>query len=151
MADHPILTPSSGLSPHTGPLASAAWLVARGLLPNGPRWYVTLAFDVDEAATFEELDLQTSTRFQIEIFSEEWGFRFCHRGRISWIRITDIPFVHGRDDYALLRETPALRNIGTLMRAQERLHDVAFARYRPLIQTSLVGADHTLREWAATL
>lgn len=141
----PIGTPS-GLSPHTGPLASAAWLVARGLSPREPRWYVAIVLDTAVEAS-AELDMTTATRFQLEIFAEEWGFMFCHAGQTSWIRVTDIPFVHGRDDHALLAQTPPLREINMLVRRLEERHDIAFGR-DPLVRTSLLGAESAIADWA---
>ncbi|HZO16302.1 MAG TPA: hypothetical protein VFB62_23675, partial [Polyangiaceae bacterium] len=140
-----------GLSPHTGPLASAAWLLARELHTHAPRWSVTVAFDMAEGAIATELDLAGASRFQIEIFAEEWGFRFCHQGRVSWIRVTDIAFVHGRDDHELLRQTPALRDIGKLLRALECRHDLVFRRDRALIATTLPGAEPAIMEWSTSL
>jgi hypothetical protein len=128
-----------GLSPNTGPLASAAWLVARGLFPREPRWFVELELVADE-----------DTRLVIEIYAEEWGFAFHHADRVSWIRITDIAFVHGRDEHGLLVEAPTLRDIGRLITRLERRYGIELAR-TPTIKTSLVDADATIRDWAATL
>src|SRR5688572_1964560 len=97
------------MSPNTGPLASAAWLLARELFPRDPRWFVELEFVAGE-----------DTRLVIEIYAEEWGFAFHHAGRVSWIRVTDIAFVHGRDEHELLADTPTLRDIGRLIARLER-------------------------------
>jgi hypothetical protein len=135
---HPIGTPS-GLSPNTGPLAAAAWLLARGLFPREPRWFVEV-----------ELVASEHTRFVIEIYAEEWGFAFHHHDRVSWIRVTDIAFVHGRDDHDLLDEAPKLRDIGVLIAKLEGRFGLAFAK-PPTIRTSLGDADGKIREWVAAL
>jgi len=142
---HPIGTPP-GLSPNTGPLASAAWLLACGLTPGEPRWYVAIVLDT-AGGSRGELDTAAATRFQLEIFAEEWGFMFCHAGQMSWIRVTDIPFVHGKDDHGLLGHTPPLGDIATLIRTLEERHDIAFGR-DPLVRTSLLGAEAVIADWA---
>jgi hypothetical protein len=138
---HPIGTPNKGLSPNTGPLASAAWLVMRGLVSREPRWYVELTLGTT-GVTGEE-----PTLLRLELYSEEWGFWFRHDDKISWIRVTDVPFVHGRDDHRLLAETPALKNLGSLVRALERRFGVRFDLEAASIRTSLFGAEPAVREW----
>jgi len=144
---HPLGSP--GLSPHTGPLAAAAWLAARELSTRDPRWSVDIVLDAAPAATFEPHD--ASTRFHIEIYSEEWGYSFRHQRRTSWIRVTDIPFVHGRDDHQLLIDTPKLREIGKLVRTLERRYRIALRQHPPLIRTSLPNAEAVIRGWATDL
>jgi hypothetical protein len=142
---HPIGT-LSGLSPNTGPLATASWLLARGLSTHETRWYVAIVLDTLAESTFD-VDMTTATRFQLEIFAEEWGFMFCHAGQMSWIRVTDIPFVHGKDDHGLLGHTPPLGDIATLIHTLEERHDIAFGR-DPLVRTSLLGAEAVIADWA---
>ncbi len=76
---------------------------------------------------------------------------FAHDGLVSWIRVTDIRFVHGRDDHMLLAETPTLREIGRLMRSLEQRHQVHLPRETATVRTSLPDADSRLREWATSL
>jgi hypothetical protein len=150
MARHPIGTPP-GLSSNTGPLACAAWLVDRGLSAAPVSWTIVIAFDAAGDAKIDSFDEATATRFQLELFPEEWGFRFCHRGRASWIRITDIAFAHGRDEHELLAERPRLKDIGQILRRLESRHEIAFDRTRPLIDSTIAESDQPLRIWAATL
>jgi hypothetical protein len=126
-------------------------LSARNLRPPGPRWYVEVALDLDHDATFDESDHVDVTRFHLQVYSEEWGYTFTHQGRTSWIRVTDIAFVHGRDDHGLLPSTPSLRDIGTLVRSLEQRYAIALPRDRPLMRTSLPDAELALREWVTTL
>lgn len=135
---HPIGTPR-GLSANTGPIASAAWLTARDLYPKEPKWHAVTTLVAGD------------TRFQLEIFAEEWGFRFEHAGRESWIRVTDVPFVHGRDDHALLRTTPSLKHIGKLVRALETTHRLRFDRSAPSIETTIPDGERVIRTWIASL
>src|SRR4051794_31932290 len=98
---HPIPTPN-GVSPNTGPLASAAWLVARGLQPKEARWFVEIELASDTGIS----EGTEQARLLLEVYAEEWGYRFQRGERVSWIRVTDVPFVHGRDDHELLQKTP---------------------------------------------
>jgi hypothetical protein len=136
---HPIRTPG-GLSTNTGPIASAAWLAARELFPKEPKWHV-------EIGLFDG----AGARLDLEIYAEEWGFRFQHGGRESWIRITDVPFVHGRDDHQLLRTTPPLREIGGLVRELEHRHGLAFDRARAALRTTIADSDDAIRSWIRAL
>ncbi len=146
---HPIGTPVAGVSPNTGPLASATWLISRELFPSEPRWFVEVHLDGEDAV--HATDDENATRFQLDIYSEEWGYKFSHGGRGSWIRVTDIPFVHGRDDHGLLHLTPKLGEIGSLVRTLEKRHGIALSRDRALIRTNLAGAETKLRDWAMSL
>ncbi len=138
---HPIGTPRCGLSTTTGALASAAWLADRGITPEDSRWSVEI-----------ELAVRGSdTRFVLEVYAEEWGCRFRHAGRTSWIRVTDIPFVHGQDEHALLARTPRLRDIAMLVRALERELDIRFDRDAAKIRTRIRDAEPALRAWVARL
>ena len=136
---HPIGTPS-GLSANTGPIASAAWLTARELYPKEPRWHCVIA-----------MDARLGSSLELEIFAEEWGFRFTHDGKESWIRVTDVPFVHGRDDHELLSKIPPLRDIGTLVRTLERRYRLRFLRRRAAIRTSIAHGDRAIRRWIESL
>ena len=69
-----------------------------------------------------------SSRFQLEIYAEEWGFAFRHERKISWIRVTDIAFVHGRDDFGLLDERPRLQDIAPFIRRLEERYRQAVTR-----------------------
>jgi hypothetical protein len=140
---HPIGTPNKGISPNTGPLASAAWLVTRGLSSQEPRWYVEVTIGTAGAS----LDVESVTLLRLELYSEEWGFWFRHDDKISWIRVTDVPFVHGRDDHALLGETPPLKHLGRIVRVLENRFAVRFDVERASIRTSLFGAEPAIREW----
>jgi hypothetical protein len=115
------------------------------------RWHVEIAIADVDGPPPTEFDERIATRFQLELYSEEWGFFFCHRGRSSWIRITDIPFVHGRDDFGLLAQTPALAVIGTLLRSLEREHAIELRREHALVRTNLANGEPIVRRWLATL
>ena len=135
---HPISTPR-GLSANTGPIASAAWLVARELYPSEQRWHAVATLAAED------------TRFQIEIYAEEWGFKFEHAARESWIRVTDVPFVHGRDDHELLPATPPLKNIGKLVRKLEAAHALRFDRRSAQIDTTIESGEPVIRSWLESL
>lgn len=91
------------------------------------------------------------SRLRIEVFAEEWGYRFDHAGRASWIRVTDVPFVHGHDDHDLLRATPPLERLGRLVRSLETTHGLAFDRAGAEIDTTLAGAEAAIRSWIGAL
>jgi hypothetical protein len=135
-----------------GALAAASWLRQRGI-PTAPamRWHVEIAMDTSDAPARPDYDDRRATRFHVDIYSEEWGVFFCHGGRASWIRVTDIPFVHGRDDFALLCVTPALKDIGGLLRLVEQRNVIRFQRHLALVRTNLVGAEPAIRRWLESL
>lgn len=135
-----------------GSQASASWLADREVTaPTGTRWHVEVLLDVLEARAPSEHDESTAIRFHIDIYSEEWGFYFCHGGRSSWIRVTDQPFVHGRDDYNLLGLTPSLADIGQLLRHLELKHKIRFRREHANIRTNVPSAEPAVRAWVAAL
>jgi hypothetical protein len=135
--------PPLGISSNTGPLATTAWLIERGLSSREPRWFVEIMIGTSDGFP----DKDAATLLRIELFSEEWGFWFQHDNKVSWIRVTDLRFVHGRDEHSLLRETPALGNLGALVRALEKRFDVRFVVETPLIRTNLFGAEPAINEW----
>ncbi len=135
-----------------GATAAATWLRARGLAaPGQSRWHVEVALDVVDVPAPADYDEATATRFHIDIYSEEWGHYFCHNGRSSWIRVTDIAFVHGRDDYQLLTLTPPLPDIGRLLRQLEQKYGVRFRRDHALIRTNVDRAEVAVRAWLEKL
>lgn len=111
------------------------WLHAREL-PRPPHWHVELVLPSSDA-----------TWFELSIYAEEWGFAFHHDGKSSWVRITDIAFVHGRDDFSLFGRTPALEAIGTLIAELEAEHAIAFHRDAATIRTNVPGAPEATRAW----
>lgn len=136
----------------SGMLAARAWLDARALsAPALIRWHATIVLGIDDWTPDLELDETEDTRFRIEIYSEEWGYLFCHRGRASWIRVTDIPFVHGRDDFQLLRVSPPLKDLGRLLRSVEKQHGLRFERDHALVRTNLPNAEAGIRRWVQSL
>jgi hypothetical protein len=137
-----------GKGPHAGMLATGSWLAARGLLvPPRTRWEVTIALDVVDRPAQAAFSEARDTRFHIAIASTEWGFYFCHHGRASWIRVTDVPFVHERDDHALLVRMPPLRALGRLVRSLEDTYCVRFRREHAAIRSTITGAEPAIWEW----
>ena len=138
---------------NAGSLAAFAWLAERGQPRPTTRWFVQIALDVVDQPAQRRFDERADTRFHLDIYSEEWAFFFCHAGRASWIRITDIAFAHGRrDDYALLPRTPELARIGELVRALEAEHELSFRREHAHVRTDLgEPALLAIRNWVVTL
>jgi len=134
-----------------GKLAATAWLSARGLRPTATRWDVVVGLGTASKSAALELDADRDTRFQLYIYSEEWGFQFAHAGRQSWIRVTDIPFVHGADAFKLLPHTPPLKSIGALLRQLETAHGIKFERQHAAISSTIHGAEPAVRKWLLTL
>jgi len=120
--------------PTVGAEASHRWLTTLAL-PSVPKWQAEIVLSTG------------STSFELNIYAEEWGFAFRHGGRTSWIRVTDVAFVHGRDDFALLMRTPNLLAIGQTIADLERTHDVALRRAQPTIRTNIPFATEVIREW----
>src|SRR5690349_5164004 len=94
-----ILASGGGGWSTAGRLAAADWIAARNLPTPAMRWHVDIQLDVRNEPAPHLFDLEKDSRFHVEIYTEEWGFFFCHGGHASWIRITDVPFAHGRDDF----------------------------------------------------
>ena len=138
-------------STNAGALAASAWLWARGLRAPAKTWDVEIGLDVTNHAATLAFEPKLATRFQLHIYAEEWGFRFCHDGHESWIRVTDIPFVHGADHYRLLAATPPLKNLAAFMRMLETRHAVKFQRQHAAISTTLPDSEHAIRSWLQTL
>lgn len=120
-----------------GKLAGDAWLLARCLRAPGPSWQVEVSLD----------DPRLGSRFDVHIGGDEWGFRFSHVTLESWVRVSDVPFVHSRDDFALLTAVPPLRDLGTLLRQLERLYGLRFQRQGATIATSIPGSEPAIRSW----
>jgi hypothetical protein len=135
-----------------GATAAASWVRGRGLTTNGlSRWHVEIQLDVVDGPAPADYDEATATRFHLDIYTEEWGLYFCHDGRSSWIRVTDLAFVHGRDDFQLLTLTPPLPDIGRLVRQLEQKHGFQFRRDQALIRTNIARGEAAIRSWLATL
>jgi len=135
-----------------GALAARGWLAARGVCePATTRWHVKIVLDVIDKPARAQFDPRVDTRFRIEVFSVEWAFLFCHSGRASSIRVTDIAFVHGRDDFLLLDATPSLKELGMLLRSVEQQHGVRFRRRCALVETSLPDREAPIRKWVESL
>lgn len=133
-----------------GATAATAWLRSLSTTqPSQTHWNVEIALDVVHGRAPTEWDEATATRFHIDVYTEEWGFYFCHGGRSSWIRVTDIPFVHGRDEFSLLGKTPALSDVGALVRDLEASHGVRFQRQHATIRTNLPSIEPAVRGWIA--
>lgn len=149
----PVIATVGGTSGKTaGALAAATWLMDRALTPPaGKRWHIEIAIGVTNGRPTTDYDEDSATRFHLNIYEEEWGVYFCHRGKASWIRVTDIAFVHGKDDFKLLASIPALKNIGALLRQVERDHGVQFQRQHASVKTNLANAETTIRNWVTSL
>lgn len=131
-----------------GSRAAHSWLAERGLGGGAiKRWHAEISLAIIEGPAPAHFDERIDTRFHVDIYAEEWGFFFCHGGHTSWIRVTDIPFVHGRDEFGLLAQAPALADIGALVRGIENQHDVSFRRMHALIRTNVAGAEPAIRRW----
>jgi len=133
-----------------GARAALEWLQERGLGTKKP-WFVEIALDVVDRPASRTYSNDTDSRFHINIYPEEWGVFFCHGSRASWIRVTDEPFVHGRDDHGLLGELAALSMVGGVLRGVEQRYRLDFRRDHALIHSNLGSAKPAIREWLSTL
>ena len=134
--------PSEGVSsvPTGGPFhhgrdESLAWLRMRGLQET-PRWHVEVL-----------LEGSAGSQFHLNVYAEEWGFAFHHARRSSWIRVTDIPFVHGRDDFGFIRKPPALEALGGFLRDLEHEHGLTLMRSTAAVRSNLNHATAAVRRW----
>jgi hypothetical protein len=139
-------------SPNIGVRAAVGWLEQRKLHPpTQKRWHVEVSLSTDDGPASVMYDERVDSRFHIDIYSEEWGVFFCHGGRASWIRVTDIAFVHGRDEFELLPRVPELHALGPFLRDLERRHGLAFRRQHALVRTNLPTAEPTIRRWIESI
>ena len=121
-----------------GGAASAAWIEQHGLdVSRAAHWYVEISIPTDSA----------DTRFEINIYPEEWGIVFRRGSRVSSIRVTDVPFVHGLDDHRLISQLPALERIDDLLGLIEQRYDVAFHRMRATVRSNLPRATAIVWPW----
>ena len=121
-----------------GGKAASTWLSARGLEASPSRWNVLIALDTGDA---------NDTRFHLAIDGTEWGYCFVRGSGMSWIRVTTAAFVHERDDFGLLQQTPSLASIGELIQRLEERYQIQFDRRNPQLKTNIAGADHKIRLW----
>jgi len=142
--------PSAAAKP-TGPSGAAEaaeWIAARGLSTAGKtRWNVNVYLDVVDAPASEVYSGATATRFHLDLYRDEWGFVFVHKGKTSHIRRTDAAFVSGDDGHKLLKQMPTLAEVGAFVRALEAKYNVAFKRQHASVRSNLAGAKATLGEW----
>jgi hypothetical protein len=146
--------PRSATRPNWSTLGSrdaASWLSDRNLPLPTTRWFAEIALDTRDRPAPAEFDERVDTRFHLDLYSEEWGFLFCHGGKVSRIRVTDIPFVHGRDEFQLLAVTPTLGVIGSFLRQLEHDHDIRFRREHALVHTDLPSAELQIRRWVLSM
>jgi len=129
-----------------GARASVEWVHSLGLLCDKP-WYIEIALDISNAPANATYSGETDTRFHLNVYPEEWGVFFCHGSHVSWIRVTDQPFVHGRDDHHLIGELPDLPDIGTLLRTLEARHGIAFSREHGYVHTNVASAKPAVKKW----
>jgi len=145
---HGDIAATYGKGRHAGALASSSWLAGRALsVAPHARWEVSIALDVVGEKPSPTFTDASDTRFHIAIASNEWGFFFCHHSRISWIRVTDLPFVHERDDYGLLERVPPLRDLGRLVQSLEERYRIRFRRELASIRSTIPGAEENVRIW----
>lgn len=121
-----------------GARASARWLEERGLdASKTPHWFVEVSIETD----------QRDTRLELNIYPEEWGYVLRRGAKVSSIRVTDVPFVHGLDDFQLLAETPSLDDLATLIAGLERRFALVFATGRATVRANLGRATGVVRTW----
>lgn len=132
-------------------MAVRDWLRDRGLVPTPGHWYVEAALDTVDEPAQQLWSALTDTRFHINLYPGEWGYFFCHGSRASWIRVTDRPLVHNRDDYSMRAQTPALRDIGPFVASLEQRYNVRFQRELALVRSNIDGAEAAVRAWLAAL
>src|SRR5438445_7555063 len=136
-----VLLSSAGQSRTTaGALAGSRWLRTIGLTPPASDWSATL-----------ELVATPSSIFTIDISYADWGFTFRHGGRRSSIVVASLPTVHDGDDFRHLHYTPALQNIGSLIRRLECEHEIGFRRSTACVQTTMPALVPDALRWIAQL
>ena len=129
----------------------AAWLRARGIAGK-PKGYVEIHLDVKDTGATMTYWGNEDTVFHLAVRDDEWSIRFVHAAKSSFIRVRDPrAFVHGDDDWGLMRKRGNLENVGKLITRLEKAHGVHFRRDLPWIRSNLKGAKKQVREWLSTL
>jgi hypothetical protein len=135
-----------------GAFGAIAWLRERDpAATSTDRWHVEIRVDVVDGSAAYDFDDTTATRFHLDIYREEWGVWFCHRGRSSRIVVSDAVRVLGRDDYGLLSIMPRLRDIADLIRRIESAYGLHFAREHAEVRTNLPAIEPAIRAWLEAL
>jgi hypothetical protein len=134
-----------------GALASAAWLSARAGRRSGERWRTQVLLDVVGWTAAPTCDETVATRFHLEITSDAWGLFFFHAGKVSRIRVTDAPFVQGRDDFGFLAHTPPLKDVRPFLHSLEHHHGIRFQREHAMIHSTLDDIEPAVRRWVLSL
>ncbi len=130
---------SSALVAHAGPnLATTQWIEQCGLATlNTPSWYVEVSIST----------AREDTRCELNVYPDEWGVIFRRGIRVSSVRVTDVAFVHGRDDDNLLRVFPSLDRVRNLITLLEHRFDLAFDRAGSAVHSNLTRASAIIRGW----
>jgi hypothetical protein len=129
-------------------LATTGWLSARLLVvPPGFGWDVTIALGILDRPVTITFDGKIETRFHVSISANEWGYFFCHQGKVSWIRVTDNVSVHERDEYNLASATPPLRDLGRFLAGLEAKHALRFRREHAAVRTNIVDGAEPIKQW----
>ena len=129
-------------------LATAGWLSGRLLVvPPGIRWDVTIALGILDRPATITFDGKIDTRFHVSISANEWGYFFCHHGKVSWIRVTDNVWVHERDEYNLAGSTPPLRDLRRFVADLEAKHQLRFRREHAAVRTNIVDGAEPIKQW----
>jgi hypothetical protein len=118
-----------------GAEAASRWLSSLDLV-GGHRWFVEIAILANG-----------ESRLDLNVYAEEWGFALHHAGKASWIRVTDVAFVHGQDDFQLLQRTPDLLAIHGLLGELEREHALELRFATASIRSSIADAPRVVRDW----
>lgn len=110
-----------------------------------------IALDVVDAPATVSFDGRTDSRFHLSISANEWGFFFCHRGLVSWIRVTTVVTVHDRDEHDLRGSVPPLRDLCGFLRNLQATHKIKLRREYASVRTSLpADAVAAIRDWVKT-
>jgi len=110
-----------------GALASRAWIDRLGIAGPFDGWFVEIQLRADVP----------EVRFELNVYPEEWGFVFRVGKKVSSIRITDVPFVHGVDELKLLQRTPTLDALPGFLASLQTAHAMQFDGARATVHTNL--------------
>ena len=135
-----------GLPSTAATLAVDAWFYERGIKQPSVAWRIDVTLD-NELRPTREFAEAIDTRFQLFMRHDEWGVYFCHAGRVSRLRVTDLVRPELRDDHHLANGTPPLRRIGTLIRELETRHCLQLRRSNAEIMTTVPETEPIVRAW----
>ncbi len=129
---------------------SAAWLAARGLSTDKPKWNVQIYLSTEDRPC-PEVYAGISAWCQLRVFSSEWDISLYRPNKSSRIRRIDGKNEAYEDDFKLVGKVTSLDKVGELIASFEAQQGVKFRRELASIRTNIAGAKKAVAAWLPSL